>query len=653
MNNSFNYYRNYNQSLGKLHVDTNSPPFSATKNQFFNSNSNIYKNENYLSNVNSINNRYDEYRNKNRGGDYHNTNISSSFIKNVTNTSIDNSSTKRYSQPLENTLFVRNDNSGKVCLKSPTLIHRKNSYNKKNRPQKSKFDNSNNDYKQTDLSLSRAARISEDYRRLHYKKYLDIKNSIELGINNQKEEEDDEEEGRIDINNEYLNLIGNYNKNDKKATSSTTSSTTSSKATTATSRFSSSSNEDKTLTVNDDDKRNDILHLASDSGFGISKVTSLLVNTSNNLKNNSSSIKSPTNTATSSSGCVDMDKSSRHSNDSSSVLNSNEASMNEENKNISKQKNEIMNKSIKNNSTPSRIPIARFDLKTQNQNKQKGRSVSLNQTSSVDKIKMNEISFDDKNDDSLEQFVAAENYVGALLNSSPKRDLNHNQFINSSYLADESIPSFPTERNENDSISFNNNVITISPIKTIQEQPKRIQKSKTTQILQVPKPKPKQKMNRSLTDLALNKPKTTTTTTTGTTLNDKFQNSIAYSLDSDDSASMSNTFDGSLFAGLEPHKQNDLKNQLKSELKKRRMTEELLNQLQSNYDFLLERHAEAENIIDNLRVGSYINPSNCSNNKKVNQIKRIYGYNYSTFCFGIKILTFLLLFKQFNLIFHS
>ena len=34
------------------------------------------------------------------------------------------------------------------------------------------------------------------------------------------------------------------------------------------------------------------------------------------------------------------------------------------------------------------------------------------------------------------------------------------------------------------------------------------------------------------------------------------------------------------------------------------MTDELLDQLQTNYDRLLEKHALAENVIDSLRLGA-------------------------------------------------
>lgn len=64
---------------------------------------------------------------------------------------------------------------------------------------------------------------------------------------------------------------------------------------------------------------------------------------------------------------------------------------------------------------------------------------------------------------------------------------------------------------------------------------------------------------------------------------------VAYSFDSED-------------ASITENSKKDLKSKLKQEQKSRKQTKELLDELQNNYNMLLEKHAQAENVIDNLRL---------------------------------------------------
>ena len=57
-------------------------------------------------------------------------------------------------------------------------------------------------------------------------------------------------------------------------------------------------------------------------------------------------------------------------------------------------------------------------------------------------------------------------------------------------------------------------------------------------------------------------------------------------------------------ASITENSKLDLKSKLKEEQRRRKMTDELLDQLQTNYDRLLEKHALAENVIDSLRLGA-------------------------------------------------
>ena len=94
-----------------------------------------------------------------------------------------------------------------------------------------------------------------------------------------------------------------------------------------------------------------------------------------------------------------------------------------------------------------------------------------------------------------------------------------------------------------------------------------------------------------------NKSKASTSSTNKSKKSETKVHEITYSLDSEDASLLENTISNP----------TELKARLKEELKRRKMTDELLDQLQENYDRLLEKHAEAENVIDSLRIGAKLN----------------------------------------------
>ena len=75
-------------------------------------------------------------------------------------------------------------------------------------------------------------------------------------------------------------------------------------------------------------------------------------------------------------------------------------------------------------------------------------------------------------------------------------------------------------------------------------------------------------------------------------------------------------------ASITENSKLDLKSKLKEEQRRRKMTDELLDQLQTNYDRLLEKHALAENVIDSLRVGAKLQiHQDATPNTMIQQVK--------------------------------
>jgi hypothetical protein len=96
---------------------------------------------------------------------------------------------------------------------------------------------------------------------------------------------------------------------------------------------------------------------------------------------------------------------------------------------------------------------------------------------------------------------------------------------------------------------------------------------------------------------------------------------VTYSIDSEE-------------ASITENSKLDLKSILKEEQKRRKMTDELLDQLQTNYDRLLEKHALAENVIDSLRLGAKLQiHQDVTPNTMIQQVILVFFFFFVGFCY--------------------